>query len=60
VSFSGETCWLSLTQMADLFQRDKSVSFRRIKNVFEEGERTKTLKELGGFLKVWGYLGWET
>jgi len=38
VSFSGETCWLSLTQMAELFQRDKSVISRHIKNVFEEGE----------------------
>ena len=38
VSFSGETCWLSLKQMAGLFQRDKSVISRHIKNVFEEGE----------------------
>nr|AAU83214.1 conserved hypothetical protein [uncultured archaeon GZfos27A8] len=38
VSFSGEACWLSLTQMAELFQRDKSVISRHIKNVFEEGE----------------------
>jgi hypothetical protein len=30
--------WLSLNQMADLFQRDKSVISRHIKNVFEEGE----------------------
>ena len=34
----GETVWLSLNQMADLFQRDKSVISRHIKNVFEEGE----------------------
>ena len=38
VSFSGETCWLSLKQMAELFQRDKSVISRHIRNVFEEGE----------------------
>ncbi|MCD6206433.1 MAG: virulence RhuM family protein, partial [Methanosarcinales archaeon] len=38
VSFSGETCWLSLTQMAELFQRDKSVISRHIRNVFEEAE----------------------
>ncbi len=38
VSFSGETCWLSLKQMAELFQRDKSVISRHIKNVFEERE----------------------
>ena len=34
----GETVWLSLNQMVDLFQRDKSVISRHIKNVFEEGE----------------------
>ena len=36
--FENETVWLSLNQMADLFQRDKSVVSRHIKNVFEEGE----------------------
>ena len=38
VRLEGETVWLSLNQMADLFQRDKSVISRHIKNVFEEGE----------------------
>ena len=38
VAFSGETCWLSLNQLADLFQRDKSVISRHIKNLFDEGE----------------------
>jgi hypothetical protein len=38
VRFSGETVWLSLNQMADLFQRDKSVISKHIKNVFEERE----------------------
>ena len=38
VRFKNETVWLSLNQMADLFQRDKSVISRHIKNVFEEGE----------------------
>ncbi len=38
VRFSGETVWLSLKQMAELFQRDKSVISRHIKNVFDEGE----------------------
>ena len=33
-----ETVWLSLNQMADLFQRDKSVISKHIKNVFDEGE----------------------
>ena len=35
---SGETVWLSLDQMADLFQRDKSTISRHIKNIFREGE----------------------
>jgi hypothetical protein len=38
VRFSGETVWLSLNQMADLFQRDKSVISRHLKNAFLEGE----------------------
>lgn len=33
-----ETVWLSLNQMAELFQRDKSVISRHIHNVFDEGE----------------------
>jgi len=33
-----ETVWLSLTQMVELFQRDKSVISRHIKNIYEEGE----------------------
>ncbi|HAI88019.1 MAG TPA: cell filamentation protein Fic, partial [Firmicutes bacterium] len=28
VFFVGETCWLSLNQLAELFQRDKSVISR--------------------------------
>jgi hypothetical protein len=38
VRFDGDTAWLSLGQMAELFQRDKSVISRHLKNVFEEGE----------------------
>lgn len=38
VRFEGETVWLSLNQLAGLFQRDKSVISRHIKNVFDEGE----------------------
>src|SRR5688572_17774838 len=38
VRLENETVWLSLNQMADLFQRDKSVISRHIKNVFEERE----------------------
>ena len=36
--FDAETAWLSLDQMAALFERDKSTVSRHIKNVFEEGE----------------------
>lgn len=38
VRFQDETVWLSLNQMAELFQRDKSVISRHIKNVFDDGE----------------------
>ena len=38
VRLSGETVWLSLNQMADLFKRDKSVISKHIRNIFEEGE----------------------
>lgn len=38
VFFVGQTCWLSLNQLAELFQRDKSVISRHIKNLFDEGE----------------------
>lgn len=38
VMFDGETVWLSLNQLADLFQRDKSVISRHINNIFKEGE----------------------
>ncbi len=31
VKFQGETVWLSLNQMAELFQRDKSVISKHIK-----------------------------
>lgn len=30
--------WLSLNQLADLFQRDKSVISRHIHNIFSKGE----------------------
>ena len=36
VNMKDETVWLSLDQMAELFERDKSVISRHIKNVFEE------------------------
>lgn len=40
VSFENDTVWLSKSQMAELFQRDRSVISKHIKNVFEEGELT--------------------
>jgi len=41
VRMDNETVWLSLDQMAELFQRDKSTISRHIKNVFQEGELTE-------------------
>ena len=38
VALDQETTWLSLDQMTDLFDRDKSVISRHIGNVFKEGE----------------------
>lgn len=38
VHLKNETVWLSLNQMGTLFQRDKSVISRHIKNLFDEGE----------------------
>jgi len=38
VKLENSTVWLSLNQIADLFQRDKSVISKHIKNIFEEGE----------------------
>ena len=38
VRMDNDTAWLSLNQMAELFQRDKSVISKHIKNVFTEGE----------------------
>ena len=38
VHMENETVWLSLEQMSELFQRDKSTISRHIKNVFADGE----------------------
>ncbi len=38
VRLAGRSVWLSLGQLADLFQRDKSVISRHIKNIFDDGE----------------------
>lgn len=42
VNMQDETVWLSLEQMSDLFQRDKSTISRHIKNIFDEGELVRT------------------
>ncbi|MEA3280132.1 MAG: RhuM family protein [Thermodesulfobacteriota bacterium] len=36
-----ETVWLNLNQMAELFERDKSVVSRHISNIFKTGELSK-------------------
>ena len=38
VRIQGETVWLPLNQMAELFQRDKSVISKHVRNIFDEGE----------------------
>lgn len=42
VRLQEDTVWLSLNQMADLFDRDKSVISRHIRNVYQEGEISKS------------------
>ena len=37
-----ETVWLNLNQIADLFQRDKSVISRHLKKIFEAQELDKS------------------
>ena len=41
VQFDDNTVWLSLNQLASLFERDKSVVSRHLRNVFKEGELVK-------------------
>ena len=38
VKLEKETVWLTRQQMAELFQRDKTVILRHIQNIFKEGE----------------------
>lgn len=42
-TFVNDTVWLSVEQMAELFQRDRSVIGKHIRNVFKEGELKKEL-----------------
>lgn len=41
VKLQNDTVWLSLDQMAELFQRNKSTISRHVKNVLEDGELEK-------------------
>lgn len=38
VKFENETVWLSLNQISDLFDRDKSVISRHLRNIYRENE----------------------
>ena len=42
VQFKDETVWLTIDQMAELFQRNRSTISRHIKAVYEDGELTKS------------------
>lgn len=56
VRIEHETLWLTLLQLAELFDRDKSVISRHLKNIFETGElpreatvaKTATVQSEGG------------
>jgi hypothetical protein len=41
VKVDGEMVWLSLLQMVELFERDKSMISRHLNNIFKEGELEK-------------------
>ena len=43
VKLEDETVWLTQSQMAELFGRDRSVISRHIKNIFKEGELDESL-----------------
>ena len=40
-TFDGDTVGLSIDQMAELFQRDRSVIGKHVRNIFKEGELQK-------------------
>ena len=42
VRLEKDTVWLSLMEMAELFQRDKSVISRHISNAYSEGELSRS------------------
>ncbi|MBW2103225.1 MAG: cell filamentation protein Fic, partial [Deltaproteobacteria bacterium] len=41
VRLKGETLWLNLNQMAGLFERDKSVISRHLRNIYKTGELSR-------------------
>ncbi|MDB8910614.1 virulence protein RhuM/Fic/DOC family protein [Parabacteroides merdae] len=43
VKFQDETVWLSQAQMAELFQKDRTIIGRHINNIFKEGELEESL-----------------
>ena len=43
VHMENDTVWLTQAQMADLFQKDRTVISRHIRNVFKEGELDESL-----------------
>jgi hypothetical protein len=42
VHVENETVWLSLNQISNLFNRDKSVISRHLRNIYKEGELSRT------------------
>ena len=50
VKLQNDTVWLSLDQMAELFQRNKSTISRHIKKVLEDGELDE--KEVVAFFAI--------
>jgi phage regulator Rha-like protein len=49
VRMENETVWLTQAQIAELFQRDRSVISKHIKNVFAEGEHMKYPRRSRGY-----------
>lgn len=60
VTLCNNTVWLTLDQMAELFQRNKSTISRHIKNVFESGElqEIQLLHFLQQLLLMVKYIKW--
>ena len=46
VRFEKETVWLSIDQMAELFQRNNSVIGKHVRNVFKENELVKKFMKM--------------